>query len=213
MAIVPGRPEELDAIAAALGADVPSQLVPGLALGTGAGDLVEPREPLEPHAYVIVPSARAALDRRGLPRGRPARAGAPGGGAARALRAAAAPRWRAGGRLPGELIVNDLAAGGAVAVPLDRRGARGRPRGRRGARARLRFGPDGRRGVLGADASRARAGRRARACRRPSRRDRRHPGRAAVRGGRAGRAVSRRERRSARRLSHRPLRSQFTGPR
>jgi 4-diphosphocytidyl-2-C-methyl-D-erythritol kinase len=42
-------------IAAALGADVPSQLDPGLVLGTGAGDVTEPLPPLDTHAYVIVP--------------------------------------------------------------------------------------------------------------------------------------------------------------
>ena len=76
MAIAPGRAEELDAIAASLGADVPSQLLPGLAVGTGAGELVEHYEPLEPHAYVIVPSPHALAtpevfaeaDRLALPR-------------------------------------------------------------------------------------------------------------------------------------------------
>ena len=42
-------------IAAALGSDVPSQLAPGLALGTGAGDVVEPLRALAPHAFAIVP--------------------------------------------------------------------------------------------------------------------------------------------------------------
>jgi 4-diphosphocytidyl-2-C-methyl-D-erythritol kinase len=56
MAIAPGRAEEVDAIAAALGADVPSQLLPGLSIGTGAGELVERFEPLVEHAFVVVPS-------------------------------------------------------------------------------------------------------------------------------------------------------------
>ncbi len=63
-------------IAAALGSDVPSQLQPGLALGIGAGDRVEPLPPLPTHAFVIVPlpyalSARsvyAEADRLGLGR-------------------------------------------------------------------------------------------------------------------------------------------------
>jgi 4-diphosphocytidyl-2-C-methyl-D-erythritol kinase len=63
-------------LAAELGADVPSQLRPGLALGTGAGDVVSPREPLAEHTVVIVPSSHqlaagsvyAEADRLGLPR-------------------------------------------------------------------------------------------------------------------------------------------------
>jgi 4-diphosphocytidyl-2-C-methyl-D-erythritol kinase len=63
-------------LAAALGADVPSQLRPGLFLGTGAGEVVEPREPLPEHAFVIVPQdfglstaeVYREADRRGLPR-------------------------------------------------------------------------------------------------------------------------------------------------
>jgi 4-diphosphocytidyl-2-C-methyl-D-erythritol kinase len=107
IAIAPGRPEELDTIAAGLGADVPSQLVPGLAIGTGAGELVERYEALAPHAFVIVPSEGLATadvfreaDRLGLPR------------PAAALRdaydrlGAALSGSRA--RLPDELIVNDL---------------------------------------------------------------------------------------------------------
>ena len=54
--LAPGRPEELDLIAASLGSDVPSQLVAGVALGTGAGDLVERFEPLAAHAYVVLPA-------------------------------------------------------------------------------------------------------------------------------------------------------------
>jgi 4-diphosphocytidyl-2-C-methyl-D-erythritol kinase len=42
-------------IAAELGADVPSQLAPGLVLGLGAGELVEPRPPLAAHAFLILP--------------------------------------------------------------------------------------------------------------------------------------------------------------
>ncbi len=41
-------------VAAELGADVPSQLQPGLALGTGAGERVQPHQPLAPHAFVVV---------------------------------------------------------------------------------------------------------------------------------------------------------------
>jgi 4-diphosphocytidyl-2-C-methyl-D-erythritol kinase len=56
MAVAPGRAEEVDALAAELGADVPSQLLPGLALGTGAGEIVEHFGALPEHAFVILPS-------------------------------------------------------------------------------------------------------------------------------------------------------------
>ena len=48
-------PEEVLArVAAELGADVPSQLAPGLALGTGAGERVDPHPPLAPHTLLIL---------------------------------------------------------------------------------------------------------------------------------------------------------------
>jgi 4-diphosphocytidyl-2-C-methyl-D-erythritol kinase len=67
---------DIERLAAELGADVPSQLSPGLMLGTGAGDAITPREPLDEHALVIVPSPHkletadvyAEADRLGLPR-------------------------------------------------------------------------------------------------------------------------------------------------
>ena len=70
--------EALAELAASLGADVPSQLAPGVALGTGAGETVEPRDRLAPHAFVIVPlpfrlstpAVYAEADRLGLPRAR-----------------------------------------------------------------------------------------------------------------------------------------------
>ncbi len=63
-------------IAASLGSDVPSQLAPGLALGTGAGDVVRALAPLAPHAFAIVPlhhrlstaAVYAEADRLGLGR-------------------------------------------------------------------------------------------------------------------------------------------------
>jgi 4-diphosphocytidyl-2-C-methyl-D-erythritol kinase len=63
-------------IAAALGSDVPSQLAPGVALGTGAGDLVERLPAVSPHAFAIVPlphplstaAVYAEADRLGLGR-------------------------------------------------------------------------------------------------------------------------------------------------
>jgi 4-diphosphocytidyl-2-C-methyl-D-erythritol kinase len=56
MAIAPGRAEEVDLVAASLGADVPAQLLPGVAVGTGAGEIVEHFEPLTEHAFVVLPS-------------------------------------------------------------------------------------------------------------------------------------------------------------
>jgi 4-diphosphocytidyl-2-C-methyl-D-erythritol kinase len=64
-------------VAASLGADVPSQVAPGAAIGTGAGEVLERfPEPLVPHAFVIVPQAFALstadvyreFDRMGLAR-------------------------------------------------------------------------------------------------------------------------------------------------
>jgi 4-diphosphocytidyl-2-C-methyl-D-erythritol kinase len=42
-------------LAAELGADVPGQLEPGVALGTGAGERVQARAPLAAHALAVVP--------------------------------------------------------------------------------------------------------------------------------------------------------------
>jgi 4-diphosphocytidyl-2-C-methyl-D-erythritol kinase len=68
--------ETVAEIATALGSDVPSQLEPGLWLGTGAGDVVELLPPLDPHAFAIVPlryglsagEVYAEADRLGLGR-------------------------------------------------------------------------------------------------------------------------------------------------
>lgn len=75
--LAPGRPEEVAEIASSLGADVPSQLAPGLVLGTGAGEIIEPVPAIAPHALVIVPQPSRLstadvyreADRLGLPRG------------------------------------------------------------------------------------------------------------------------------------------------
>jgi 4-diphosphocytidyl-2-C-methyl-D-erythritol kinase len=105
--LAPGRPEEIAGIAASLGADVPSQLAPGVVLGTGAGDEVEPLLALAPHALVVVP-AEAALatadvyreaDRLGLPRER---------SQLQSLYELVAAAYRDGARPPRELLVNDL---------------------------------------------------------------------------------------------------------
>jgi 4-diphosphocytidyl-2-C-methyl-D-erythritol kinase len=100
------RPAELDELAAELGSDVPGQLRPGLALGTGAGDRVEPLPPLAPHAFLIVPlphrlsTARvyAEADRLGLTRA----------GAELEQKRAALRALSGGAELPAELVVNDL---------------------------------------------------------------------------------------------------------
>jgi 4-diphosphocytidyl-2-C-methyl-D-erythritol kinase len=94
-----------DEIAAGLGADVPSQLVPGVSIGRGAGEVVEPVAPLAPHAFLILPQPvalstadvyreadRLSLARRDL------------AGCERRLCAALAP----GAELPASLLVNDL---------------------------------------------------------------------------------------------------------
>jgi 4-diphosphocytidyl-2-C-methyl-D-erythritol kinase len=73
----------LTSLASSLGADVPSQLRPGPSIGTGAGDVVEPIDPLAPHAFVIVPQGFGLstaevyreADRLGLPRDWPDLAG------------------------------------------------------------------------------------------------------------------------------------------
>jgi 4-diphosphocytidyl-2-C-methyl-D-erythritol kinase len=95
-------------IARELGADVPGQLRPGLSLGTGAGEEIEPLEPLAAHALVIVPQpfplstseVYAEADRLNLPRTQEELAEF-----RRSLAAAAAP----GAVLPEKLLVNDLA--------------------------------------------------------------------------------------------------------
>jgi 4-diphosphocytidyl-2-C-methyl-D-erythritol kinase len=101
-------PDWLAPLAVSLGADVPAQLQPGLAIGTGAGELVEPVPALGEHALAIVPLAGAELstaavyreaDRLGLARSAPELAERE-----TALRAALAP----GAALGAELAVNDL---------------------------------------------------------------------------------------------------------
>lgn len=68
---------DLAALAAALGADVPSQLDPALALVRGAGERIEPLPPPPPHAVLLLPDGGglstpavfAEADRLGLGRG------------------------------------------------------------------------------------------------------------------------------------------------
>jgi 4-diphosphocytidyl-2-C-methyl-D-erythritol kinase len=97
----------LGRLAPGLGADVPVQLDPGVALVTGAGESVARLAPLESHAVLVVPLderlATAAVfveaDRLGLPRQHEDLA---------ALLAAVEAAFARDGRLSGVLLSNDL---------------------------------------------------------------------------------------------------------
>jgi 4-diphosphocytidyl-2-C-methyl-D-erythritol kinase len=94
-------------IAAGLGADVASQVAPGVSLGAGAGEVVTPVGKLAEHAYLVLPSAHALstaevyreADRFGLARSEEDLA---------KLRDALERALVPGARLPASLIVNDL---------------------------------------------------------------------------------------------------------
>lgn len=102
--------EELAAIAAGLGADVPSQIDPRFSLVGGAGEDVTPLPEPEPFALVLIPDPAglatpavfAEADRLGLPRDAED---------LRARRAAIAAAFAAGGDVLAhrDLLVNDLA--------------------------------------------------------------------------------------------------------
>ncbi len=103
-ALAPVDARVVDEIAVSLGADVPSQVVPGVAIGTGAGEVLERRPALGRHALVVVPQPFALstpavyreADRMGLGRDRDELA-------------AVLERLRAVGDAPAsELLVNDL---------------------------------------------------------------------------------------------------------
>jgi 4-diphosphocytidyl-2-C-methyl-D-erythritol kinase len=72
-----GEVEGLRAIAAGIGADVPSQLQPRACLVAGAGEVVEPAPPPADHGIVLIPQAEglatadvyAEAERLGTPRG------------------------------------------------------------------------------------------------------------------------------------------------
>jgi 4-diphosphocytidyl-2-C-methyl-D-erythritol kinase len=72
-----GRVEGLRAIAAGIGADVPSQLQPRPCLVAGAGEVIEPAPPPAEHGVVLIPQPEglstaevyAEADRLGTPRG------------------------------------------------------------------------------------------------------------------------------------------------
>jgi 4-diphosphocytidyl-2-C-methyl-D-erythritol kinase len=104
-------------LAAELGADVPSQLVPGVSLGLGAGERVEQAAPPAAHALVIVPLPAALstpevfreADRLGLPRDAEDLAG---------RLDELSGRLRHGARLPARLLVNDLEPAARSLCPL-----------------------------------------------------------------------------------------------
>ena len=134
----------LAGLAAELGADVPSQLDPAFALVGGAGEAVEPLPPPGEFAAVLLPAENglrtadvyAEADRLGLGRDL-----AELDAIAEKLRGVAAPSaspldYR-------ELLVNDLARGGAVPAARDRRGARGARGGGGAGGAGRRVGPHG----------------------------------------------------------------------
>ena len=144
-----------------LGADVPSQLAPGLVARHRRGSSVEPLAPLAPHAFVIVPLPHRAVDPRRL-RARPTGSGCRDDGRA----AARLPDlWSRAQRPVSACPTADRqrpAAGGAVAVPADRRRAR-RARATAGADQAIvsRLGSDRHRDLLGGPTwARARGGRR-----------------------------------------------------
>jgi 4-diphosphocytidyl-2-C-methyl-D-erythritol kinase len=72
-----GQVEGLRAIAAEIGADVPSQLQPRACLVAGAGEVIEPAPPPAEHGLVLIPQSEglataqvyAEADRLGTPRG------------------------------------------------------------------------------------------------------------------------------------------------
>lgn len=106
-AVAPVDPHDGMRLATDLGADVPSQLEPGLALGLGAGEIVTPAGPLAQHAYVVVPLSAelstaqvfARADELGLARDAADLA---------QRRSEVQLALQAGGRWPQALTVNDL---------------------------------------------------------------------------------------------------------
>ena len=148
MAIAPGRAEEVDLVAAGFGADVPSQLLPGVAVGSGAGEIVERFEPLGEHAFVVLPSEFALstpdvfreADRLARPRSDAQLAHAYLDVTGRA------DAWRADARRTDR---ERARAGGDLTLSVLRGRARGGAVGRRRPRARVWFRPDGGRDLVG----------------------------------------------------------------
>jgi 4-diphosphocytidyl-2-C-methyl-D-erythritol kinase len=103
-------------LAVGLGADVPSQLTPGLAIGTGAGEVVEPLPALAPHAFLILPQGVALstaevyreADRLGLARPEDD---------LRSRHQELVAALRPGARPPARLLSNDLAPAAVSLCP------------------------------------------------------------------------------------------------
>ena len=135
--------DDLAGLAAGLGADVPSQLDPRLALVSGAGERIEPL-PAPGEFGVVLIEGEAGLDTgavyarggRARARARARRARAAGGGAA-----AGSGSRRLAARVPGAARQRPR-AGGDLAAARDRRGARRAAGGRSGARPGHRLGAD-----------------------------------------------------------------------
>lgn len=119
MAVAGGRDriaEEVEAIAAELGADVPGQLLPGVSLGIGAGEVVEHLEALGEHAFVVIPPESALstpdvfreADRLGLQRS---------DAELDALYDELLAALGSGARLPERLVMNDLEAAAVSLCP------------------------------------------------------------------------------------------------
>lgn len=107
-------PGAVVAIAAGLGADVPSQLIPGPSLGTGAGEVVVPVARLESYAVLVLPQPFALstaevyreADRLGAARS-----------AAELAALRAEVQRELPGTLPEALAVNDLQAAALSLAP------------------------------------------------------------------------------------------------
>jgi 4-diphosphocytidyl-2-C-methyl-D-erythritol kinase len=107
-AVHPVTDEVIAVVAAELGSDVPSQLLPGVWIATGAGDSVEAAAPLEQHAFVVVPqpfSLSAADVYREADRLGELRSDAELWSSLEGVRTVLS---LPGGRLPAEVAVNDL---------------------------------------------------------------------------------------------------------
>ena len=128
--LAPVAADTVSEIAARLGADVPSQLRGGPSLGTGAGERIEPLQPLAPYGVLVIPQPLALStadvyresDRLGLPRSREAL------NQLRDSLVAALPD-----RLTPELMINDLQPASVslapgISVALDAAAAAGADR-------------------------------------------------------------------------------------